>query len=287
MKNSVTLILKITALVVFVIILAACQTLAAVVNEPSVSLDSVSITGINFSGIDMLAKITVKNDNPVSIPFPEINWNFFVANGSFLSGVIPKGTKIASRGSTSVNLPLTVTYEGLYKTITTLLNADEATYRIDLAARFELPLLESKTFTASHSGSIPLLKMPSLSFSGVKFTSLNLAKVEFVLTWLVENKGGIAINLDKLDYNFAVNSMPWASGSSPRVTLPGRKTTQIPVTVTINTLSLVKDIVTMAASGKAASYNCGGEAVLSLQGFENIAPLKFPFNYSGNTNLKP
>jgi LEA14-like dessication related protein len=286
MKNNITLVIKIAALAVLVIALGTCQTLSKVINEPSVSLDSVSITGINFTGIDMLAKITVKNNNPVSIPFPELNWNFFVANGSFLSGVIPKGTKIAARGSSSIDLPITVTYEGLYKAITALLNADEAAYRIDLAARFELPLLESKTFTASFSGSIPLIKMPSLSFSGVQFTSLNLTKVEFVLTWLVENKGGFAITIDKLDYNFAVNSTPWVSGSTQRASLPGRKVTQVPVTITINTLSVVKDIVTMAAGGKMEKYSCGGEAVLSLQGFENAAPLKFPFNYSGTTNLK-
>jgi len=286
MKYNVSLVLKTAALAVLVFVLAACKTLATVVNEPGVSLDSVAITGINFNGIDMQAKITIKNDNPVSIPFPEIKWNLFVADGSFLSGVIPKGTRIASRSSTSVNLPLTVTYEGLYKTVTTLLSADEAAYRVDLAVRFDLPLLESKTFTASRSGSIPLLRMPSLSFSGIKFNSLNLTKVEFVLTWLVENKCGFAINLDKLDYNFSVNNTPWTSGSSPRVILSGRKTTQIPVTININSIALIGNIVAMAASGKTANYNCGGEAVFSLQGFENTAPIKLPFTYSGNTNLK-
>jgi len=286
MKKTINLLLKTAALVMLVMALGTCQTLAKIVIEPAVSLDSVSLAGISFNGVDLLAKITIKNDNPISVPFPEINWNFFVGNSSFLSGVIPKGTKIAARSSTTVDLPVTVTYAGLYNAVTTLISADEAAYRIDLSARFSLPVLEDKTFTATHSGSIPLLKMPSLSFSGVKFSTISLTKIEFVLTWLVENKGGIAINIDKLDYNFSVNNTPWTSGSTQRTSLPGRKSTPVPVTITLNTINTAKDIVAMAVGGKSVSYSCGGEAVLSLQGFEKVAPLRLPFNYSGNANLK-
>jgi LEA14-like dessication related protein len=258
--------------------------LPAIITEPAVSLDDVSITGISFNGVDMLAKIVIKNDNPVSVPFPEINWNFFVSNRSFLSGVIPKGAKIAARGSTTVDLPVTVSYAGLYNAISNLLTADETPYRIDLSTRFDLPALENKTFTATRSGSIPLVKMPAFSFSGVKFTTVSLTKVEFVLTWLVDNKGGIAINIDKLGYNFSVNNTSWTSGSTQKTSLPGKKATQIPVTITLNTISLLREILTM--SGKSISYNCTGDAVLSLQGFEKIAPLTLPFNYSGTTTLK-
>jgi LEA14-like dessication related protein len=286
MKNKVSIILKTAALAVIIIALGTCQTLASLINEPDVSFNSVSITGISFSGIDMLAKINIKNDNPISVPFPEINWNFLVADGSFLSGVIPIGTRIAARDSTTVELPVTVAYAGLYNAVTSLINADETPYRIDLAARFPLPVLENKTFTTSHSGVIPLLKMPSISFSGVKFTTINLTRVEFVLTWLVDNKGGFAMNIDNLDYNFAVNNTPWSSGATQRITLPARRVTQVPVTITVNTLNLVRDIVTMAASGRTANYNCIGEMALSLQGFENAAPLRLPFNYSGNTDLR-
>jgi LEA14-like dessication related protein len=129
--------------------------------------------------------------------------------------------------------------------------------------------------------------MPAISFSGVKFTSLSLTKVEFVITWLIDNKSGFAINLDKLDYNFSVNNNPWTSGSTQRISLPARRVTQVPVTVSINSLALLRDIAALAAGGKTANYNCGGEVVLSLQAFENFAPLVFPFTYNGSTNLKP
>ena len=289
---KVKFVIKTAALVVLVVVIAACQSVSKIISEPSVSFESVSITGLSFSGIDMKARIKVQNGNSFSIPFPEIDWKLFVSEAAFLDGTIKNNTKIAANASTMVDLPFTVGFEGLYKTVSGIINSDEAPYRIDLAARFPLPLLENKTFSTSFNGSIPMLKAPSLSFNGIKFNSISISKVEFVLTWLVDNKNAFAVNLDKLDYSFAVNNSAWTSGGAPRVSLPARKVTQVPVTVNINSLALIQDIVTLAAGGKTANYSCSGEAILSpvlsqnFPGLENIAALKLPFNYSGTTNLR-
>lgn len=268
----------------------SCQTVSNVISEPSLSLESVSLTGINFSGADMLARVRIQNDNPFAIPFPEMGWKLFMAGSDFLSGTVKNNTKIEARASSVVELPFTVSYEGLYKTLSTLLDADEAPYRLDLAARFPLPVLESKTFTTSFNGVLPLLKAPALSFSGVKVSSAGASKVELVLTWLVDNKNAFPVNLDKLDYSLAVNNNPWVSGSAPRrLSLPARRSTPVPVTVSVNALSVVQEIAALAAGGQTVNYTCGGEAALSpqLAGVpESAAALKLPFNYSGTTRLR-
>ena len=281
------------ALVVFFTIILSCPSLPKVISEPKISFDSVKMTGLNFSGINMMARIKIQNDNAVSIPFPEINWKLFVIDNSFLTGLIKNDTKIAANDSTMVDLPFTINYEGLYKTVSGLLSSDEAPYRLDLSALFNIPVLGAKTLNTSFNGSIPMLKTPALSFNGVKFSSISLSKVEFVLTWLVDNKNAFALNLDKLDYNFAVNNVSWTRGAAERISLPARKATQVPITVNVSSLSMIKDIVALAAGGKSAAYICSGEAALSpvinqnFPGLESVAGLRLPFNYSGTTNLKP
>jgi LEA14-like dessication related protein len=275
------------ALIITALLTGACQTVSNLVSEPSVSFNSVSITGLGFDGANLLAKVNVQNDNPFSIPLPEIDWNFFVSNNSFLTGTIKSNGKIAANGSSIVEIPFKVPYEGLYNTVSSLQDTDEAPYRIDLGARFPIPVIQNKTFTTSFSGSLPMLKMPSLSFRGISFTSLSLSKVEFVLTWQVENKNAFAVNLDKLDYVFAVNDSTWSSGSAPQnIVLPARKSTQVPVTVNISALSAIQEIVTLAAGRNTADYTCNGEAVLSPKGLAAAAALKLPFNYSGTTALR-
>jgi len=287
MKINVKSILKASVLIVVIAALGTCESLpSGIVSDPAVSFESVSLTGISFSDVSMKARIKVQNDNAIAIPFPEINWNLFVADASFLNGVVKEGTKIAARGSSIIELPFSISYEGLYKTVTKLLSADETPYRVDLALRFPIPLLESKTFNTSFNGSIPLPKMPSLSFGGVKFNSISLSKVEFGLTWQVDNKNAFALNLNKLNYGFAVNGASWASGAAPTTSLPARKATQIPVTVSVNSASMIQEIVALAAGKKTVNYTCGGDLSLSPQGFENFAALNLPFNYTGSTTLR-
>ena len=293
MKKAINSILQTAVIVVVVVMLGTCSSVSKVVTEPSISFESVRMTGLNFSGIDMIARIKIQNTNSFSIPFPEINWKLFVIDNSFINGVIKNNNKIAANAGTVVELPFSINFEGLYQTISGLLNSDEAPFRLDLSALFNIPVLGAKTFNTSFSGSIPMLKAPALSFSGVKFNSLSINKIEFVLTWLVDNKNAFAVNLDKLDYNFAVNNVSWTKGASERISLPARRTTQIPVTVNISSLSMIQEIVALAALGRSANFVCSGEAALSpvlnqsFPGLENIAALRLPFTYSGSTNLRP
>jgi LEA14-like dessication related protein len=279
--------LCIVVLIVTALLTGACETVSNLVSEPSLSFNSVAVTGLGFDGVDLLAKLTVQNDNPFSIPLPEIDWNFFVANNSFLTGTVKNNNKIAANSSSIVEIPFKVPYEGLYNTVSNLLDTDEAPYRIDLGARFPIPVIRDKTFTTSYSGTLPMLKMPSLSFRGISFNSLSLSKVEFVLTWAVENKNAFAVKLDKLDYVFAVNDNTWASGSAPQnISIPARRTAQIPVTVGISAISAIQEIVTLAAGRNTVDYTCNGEVALSPQGLASVVSLKRPFNYSGTTALR-
>jgi len=280
MKVNVKLILKTAALVVIIAAFGTCD--SSFVSEPAVSFDSVSMTGLSFNQADMKAKIKVRNDNPISIPFPKINWKLFIAENSFLSGIVPEGTKIDAHGFTLVELPFSVPYDGLYTTIATLLEEAEAPYRIDLAVLFDIPVLGSETFDTSFDGTIPLPKMPELSFDGIKFNTPSIIppKVEFVLTWKVDNKNVFDLNLDKLNYNFEVNSNSWSSGAVPKNTIiPARSLTHIPVTVSIGAGSLFSEIYAIAIAGSTVNYTCNGDISLSPKGFENFATLERSFSF--------
>ncbi|MDR2143024.1 MAG: LEA type 2 family protein [Treponema sp.] len=273
-----------------VFVLAGCKTMPGLVSEPVVSFDSVSFKKITFDGVEMLARINVENGNPFSIPLPALDWEFFVADEPILKGSVESGEqsglKLPANGSTGVEIPFTVPFESVYSAVTQLADADEAPYKIQVGARFPIPVIGEKTFTTNFEGFLPLLKAPNLSFGGIKFNSVNPLKVEFVLTWSVENKNAFPIRLDSLGYEFAVNGSPWATGRAPDgLNLAARKTTQVPVTVSISALSLIRDIAALAGSGKSAAFACAGEASLRPV-FEGLEAFSVPFNFTGNTDFR-
>ena len=287
--RNIKLVFKTVLLILFALSLGTCASFPDFMTDPSVSFDSVSFTGINFEGVDLLVKVLIQNNNSFAIPFPEIDWNFIVRDSSFLSGIIADTTRIRARGSTVVELPLTVSYEGLLQTISGLLDAYEVPFNVDLAVRFPIPILENRTFPASFQGSIPILKLPSLSFDGASFNSISLSGVEFSLNWRFDNRNIFPVNLDVFNYNFVVNNSPWVSGSAPQISLPARQVTEIPITARINSLPLIQEIISLSTGGRLANFVCTGEFSLSLQPFENLSAISViqqPFSFGGTTNIR-
>jgi LEA14-like dessication related protein len=294
MKKFTLKLLPCVVLAAALFCLGTCKSapeLSDFIKEPVIKFDSVSFKKISFDGVDLLARLNVENGNPITIPFPEIDWELFVADESFLTGIIQDSDdkaglqELAANSTTTVEIPFTVPYKALYSLMSNLLDADEAPYKVSAAAKFPIPVLGDKVFKTEYEGSLPMLKVPSLSFSGIKFSSLSLTKVEFILSWAVENKNAFAISLDKLSYNFGVGNSPWAQGTAPAgLALAARKTTQIPVTVSINSLSLAGDIFGIVALRKPVNFNCGGEAELR-PAFEGVEAFKIPFDFKGLTNL--
>jgi LEA14-like dessication related protein len=262
-----------------------CQTLGAVFSEPRLSLQSVEMTGISFTGVDLLCKVNVENPNPIDIPFPEIDWELFVNANSFIKGVVKNNNAIKSRAQTVVDVPVRATYQELADTVKSLGNSREADYRIALGAKFALPVLGNKVWRFEHAGVLPVLKVPSISFKGIRVKNISLSRLDFDLDWEVENKNGFAMNVKDLSYDLAVNRSQWASArvSDARRLPPDAKTT-IPLSFSINGLAMVREITDIITRGSDVSYACGGNIKLGGD-LRGLGDLDIPLNFAGTTRL--
>ncbi|MDR1618638.1 MAG: LEA type 2 family protein [Treponema sp.] len=272
-------------LTVLALLPAACASLGSAFREPSLSLVSVNIAGMDFTGADLVCRVDVDNPNAFTIPFPRIEWEFFVNANSFVSGAGGGGGPLKARQHTVVEVPVSVTWEGLYGAFQSLRNTEDAEYRIDLAAAFDLPAIGGKTWKLSHTGQIPLPKVPSIAFRGLKVKTLSLSRIEFELALEVENGNSFAMKVEELSYSFAVNGTPWVQGGAPAGTVLGAgKKTVIPVTFSLNALSMVTEITGIIARGTEVAYACGGGMKLGSD-LPGLGPLDLPFDFSGKTKL--
>jgi LEA14-like dessication related protein len=279
-------------------VLAGCTGLDALLQattrEPVVSLKSTEITGIDFTGLELLARVNVENPNGFDIPFPEVGWELFVNSNAFVKGVIENGEAIKSRGATIVNVPVKLTYEGLYNTFQSLKNSDDADFRIAAGLKFDLPILGTRILNLEHTGKLPILKAPSIGFKGISVKSTNLnplagpVKADLQLDWEVENNNTFAMTLKELGYNFKVNNAEWGSGRVPDApVLAPKSKTLVPVVLSVNGTSLVTGITRIIAGGGNISYTSDGNIRLSgdLPGLP-LPDFDKPFNFSGTTKLK-
>ena len=267
-----------------IIVLSACKSLSAVVQEPRVSFNSVDITKISFSGVDMIVYVDVENPNGFSIPLPKIDWELFINTASFIKGSLPNDSTLRAREKVTIALPLSVTYEGLYRSFRSLLDNKEAAYRITLDISFPIPFIADKVYHLEFSGVIPMLHMPAVSFQGISRKSL-FPTMEFALNFEVENKNAFDFNIGEFNYEFRVNNRQWTQSridNPPRIRANSK--TPLSVSVSISAVAIVTEITSIISQGTAVTYSCTGNMSL-LGSLPGLDKLELPLNLQGNTRI--
>jgi LEA14-like dessication related protein len=275
----------ILGIIIAVFGLTTCETLKTIFREPLLTLHSAQINEITFTGIQVLCRINVDNPNPISIPFPDIDWEFYINANSFVKGRITANQSIGARRTTIVDVPVSFSYLEVYNTFASLKNNKQADYKVALAATFSLPVLGDKTWRFEHEGVFPVLQLPTLSFNGIRVKNFSLTKVDLELAWEVENPNNFAMNLKDLSYNLTVNNSRWVTGKVPgSPQISADRKTSIPLEISISNLTIVRDIIDIITKGTNVTFACTGNFSLgsSLPGLKDFSA---PFNFDGNTRL--
>lgn len=275
------------SLAIFCVFFSAdCRTLQPVVRAPVFSFHAVELAALDFEEVKLLCGVSVENPNAFTIPFPEIDWEFFVNGNSFIAGTVKNNKPLKARTVTVVEIPVRAAYADLYNTVASLADSGEAVYRIEAAAKIGLPVFGSRVWHFEHSGVLPLLKAPGLEFKGIALKSLGLNQMEFELAWAVENKNTFALNITELNYTLQVNNSPWSAGQVRKGTVleAGKKTT-VPLIISISGLNMIREITDLITRGADAAFVCGGSIKMSGD-VPGLRDLDIPFHFSGTTRLR-
>jgi LEA14-like dessication related protein len=188
-----------------IIVLTTCQTLMSAIKEPIVSLQSVELAKINFTGVELLCKVKVENPNPIDIPFPEVSWNLFINTNAFIGGVVKNDKSLKSRGSTVIDVLVNLDYLGVFNTFKSLKGSKQADYKIALATKFNLPIFGEKVWHFEHEGDVPVPQLPRFSMPSMKIDKLDFTKAEVLVTFNVENPNVFELPALQMNYDYLVN----------------------------------------------------------------------------------
>jgi LEA14-like dessication related protein len=272
-------------LVVTVVTFSTCQTLSTIFQEPKVTLHSVDLTSITFTGAQMLCKVNVENPNGIEIPFPEIDWEFFLNSNSYVKGTIKNDQSLKARRTTVVDIPVSFNYLDVYNAISSLRGSNQADFKVALAAKFSLPVIGDKVWTLAHEGTIPLLKIPSIDFKGITLKNLSLTKIDFELAWEVQNANIFAMNIKDFSYSLTVNNSQWATGNvTGNPNIAANSKTTVSVAFSLNSLTLIREITDFVNRGTNVNFGCSGNLSLGAD-MKGIPDYTAPFNLSGNTRI--
>jgi LEA14-like dessication related protein len=199
--------IKLLAVLCIVFIFTTCETVQTVLQEPVISLHSMELAKANFTDAQILCKVQIDNPNVFEIPFPEIGWEIFLNANSFINGVVKNDQKIKARNSTLIDIPVSLDYLDVFRTLSSLFGRSSIEYKIPLALKFSIPVLGDKIWHLEPQGVLPLPQVPKLSAPTVRIESSNLSMVELRVSMNVENPNAFSLPPPKIAFNYQLNNV--------------------------------------------------------------------------------
>jgi LEA14-like dessication related protein len=227
----------------------------------------------------------VENRGSLDIPFPDIDWELFINANSFIRGNNKFDGSIKARATNIMEVPFSLSYVDFFRTFQSLRGSSNADYKVTLGTNFNLPVIGDKRWQFEHEGEMPVIQVPSISFSGITLKNLSLSRVDFEIAWDIENNNSFAMNVKELSYNFMVNNSQWSTGRIPgSPQIPANRRTVVPMEFSISSLSVVREITEIVTRGTNITYACSGNLNLGTA-LPGLGDYQTPFNFSGTTRL--
>ena len=237
----------------------------------------VLIENMDFSGLELVFNINVENPNNFPIRFPDINWFYSVEDVQMLRGIF-SGSGLIDAGSVEAqSINVSLTYEDIYQVVGSARNVDEVnsifSFGIETNAGTEI------------SWPISILHEPEISFQGITRQSLGRTMV-FVFTWEVNNRNKFDLEMEEFNYNIRINNALWAADKLidlPKINANSKMS--VPVTVSISSDSIIRELVDILNRGTPVNYNNTGY-ISFLSDEPGLDQFNMPLNFQGSTRIR-
>lgn len=124
--------------------------------QPAVDVTDVKLLGTTLTGADLLFEFRVDNPNAVALVLDAIGYKLRLNGQPLLDGRRDQRTRIAANGRSTVELPVTLRYEDVYRVIRSFEGRQRPDYALDADFRFDVPILGAVTVPVTKRGEIPL-----------------------------------------------------------------------------------------------------------------------------------
>jgi LEA14-like dessication related protein len=274
--------------IVIVLSISGCAATRDIVQalRPDIRVKGVRLAGLSFDEADVLVDVDIANTNPLlPIALTGLDYALSINDISFLEGQQPKQLQIEPSGTTAFEIPLTLNYENLYKTFTSLKEQDIVAYQLECGLSFDLPGLGLTRIPFGTSGEIPTPRVPSIAVDGLYTKKINPFGADMELRLRMDNPNAFALFLNTFDYEFVVNGQPWAKGlNTDQVQIDSKGQAALAIPISLDFTRIGATVYQMLSGGDRVEYTFQGNLDLGTS-LPLLQHTNLPMNASGSLNI--
>ena len=272
------------------VFLSSCANLTQMLNQmnikkPVAKVEDAKLTALSFEQVDLLFGIDINNPNSIGIALDGFDYDLLLNDNSFVSGDQNEKLDIAAGQTSRVNFPVSLKFTDIYDMYTSLRNIDSTKYQVKLGLIFNLPVLGDTRIPISHTGHLPIPKLPNISVKDLKVNNIGFTGANLDLKIAIDNPNAFSMIFDQLNYNFQVNGLEWISGkntSSMQVDEKGAGIVTIPVK--LDFLKMGQSVYQLINGTKGLNYKFSVYSHVS-ESISLLGNQSMPFEKAGNIKL--
>lgn len=283
MKNAVIAVFSL------LLLLPGCAAIGELsdVREPAVQFRNMSVSNITFDDVTLLFDFDVTNPNRFGVRAAGYEYDFFINDRSFVQGSMDEPVAIERESASVIQIPVTLSYQEVYRTFSSVLNQDQISYNLSTEVDFDLPVLGMQSVPVSTSGEIPVPKPPRVEFGDFNINQVSLSGAEAEVTFRVSNPNVFALSLLSASYNLRVNGREWLDTTlSELIRVESGQTREVQIPVRLNSAQLGSALMDLMGGSTTFNYELEGSASVSadLEGFP--ASQMIPFELNGTYTVQ-
>ena len=256
--------------------------------RPTAEILSVDLTGLSFDYAEATAVVEVRNSNDVALDMDSLTYSmsigdFVPVSGNAVTG--DSGLRIPAEGSVDVEVPMRVTYEDLFSSVSGIADRSETEYTATVVPAVSVPLLGVVELPLEHTGTIPVLRLPELSFDGIELRSVGLSSAKLGIGMRIDNPNDAALIPRSLPYEFAIDGRTILSGDlDVDAVVEGNAETRQVLTVEIPFFDVGRSFRDAIFGEAPLAYSLDGSFTFGLD-LPLVPDTTIPFSFDGNQPL--
>jgi len=280
---------RILSFSLLLVLLSGCATMQEMAEKtfekPKLSIEHTKVQSLSFEDITLLFDVAVENPNLYALDLAGLTYDFKLNDNQFLQGEQNSGISIAAEDKSVIQLPLTLNYQNIYNTISSLKDKDKTNYALNLEIGMNIPVLGFRAFPLNHAGEFPLPKIPSIKIDAIKLEKLTVAKADLNLNLKIDNPNVFSMAINKMDYNLIVDGKQWLNGLSEVETqLTAKDESIISLPISLNFFEVGQSVFKLLTGGEQLDYQFTGSFKIAPS-IALIDAIELPFNESGKVPL--
>lgn len=276
------------ALASILFLLSGCSALSDLtknIQKPNVSVENVRVTGFDFQQIELTYDLKVENPNALSMDLLSYDYELKLNENSFVKGQQARRTTIEASGDSRIEVPVSLNFQQVYRAVSNLRGADEASYSFLSTLTFDLPVLGRTNMPIEKDGKIPLLQLPDIRLRDFQIESLSLSGAKLNLQLDFDNPNGFGLTVNGLDYNLDVNGDSWSDGTALQdVSIKKNGVTELNIPLSLNFSDIGMSAFRALSGSQNLDYDLQGNLDVNIA-HELLGNTSFNFNREGSVSL--